>query len=171
MTLTIVLLAALAVLVLLVLASALRTANRLDRLHVRTDAAWAGLEAALGRRAVVTRAVAVSADGAVDGATQQRLRSAADRAESAPDGEKEAAENELSRLLATLERDRLEPALAAELLDAEARVVIARRVHNDAVRDTHMLRRRRVARWLGLAGRAPRPRYFEIAEPPGPDGQ
>ncbi len=48
--------------------------------------------------------------------------------------------------------------------------MIARRVHNDAVRDTLMLRRRRVARWLGLAGRAPRPRYFEIAEPPGPAG-
>ncbi len=165
-----VLLAALAVLVLLVLASALRTANRLDRLHVRTDAAWAGLEGALSRRAMVTRAIAASADGVVDGATQRRLRSAADRAENAPDGEQEAAENELGRLLATLQRDRLEPALVAELLDAEARVVIARRVHNDAVRDTLTLRRRRVVRWLGLAGRAPRPRYFEIAEPPGPDG-
>ncbi|MGB3444922.1 MAG: NUDIX hydrolase, partial [Actinophytocola sp.] len=29
------------------------TANRLDRLHVRTDAAWAALDAALARRAVV----------------------------------------------------------------------------------------------------------------------
>ncbi|MER6901408.1 NUDIX hydrolase, partial [Amycolatopsis sp. NPDC000740] len=29
------------------------TANRLDRLHVRTDAGWAALEAALARRAVV----------------------------------------------------------------------------------------------------------------------
>ena len=38
----------------------LGTANRLDRLHVRTDAAWAGLDATLARRAVVTRAVAAT---------------------------------------------------------------------------------------------------------------
>ncbi|MGH3881245.1 MAG: NUDIX hydrolase, partial [Actinophytocola sp.] len=36
------------------------TANRLDRLHVRTDAAWAALDAALARRAVVGRAVAAA---------------------------------------------------------------------------------------------------------------
>ncbi|MDQ3787713.1 MAG: NUDIX hydrolase, partial [Actinomycetota bacterium] len=36
------------------------TANRLDRLHVRTDAAWAALDAALARRAVVARAVAAA---------------------------------------------------------------------------------------------------------------
>ncbi|MFC4083633.1 NUDIX hydrolase, partial [Amycolatopsis samaneae] len=34
----------------------LATANRLDRLHVRTDAGWAALDAALARRAVVARA-------------------------------------------------------------------------------------------------------------------
>src|SRR5262249_54999023 len=42
---------------------------------------------------------------------------------------------------------------------------IARRVHNDAVRDTLAQRRRRAARWLKLAGTAPRPEYFEIVEP------
>jgi 8-oxo-dGTP pyrophosphatase MutT (NUDIX family) len=43
--------------------------------------------------------------------------------------------------------------------------VIARRVHNDAVRDTLTQRRRRLVRWLKLAGTAPRPEYFEIVEP------
>ena len=50
-------------------------------------------------------------------------------------------------------------------MDAEQRVVIARRVHSDAVRDTLVQRRRRLVRWLKLAGTAPRPEYFEIAEP------
>ena len=139
----------------------LGTANRLDRLHVRTDAAWAGLDAALARRAVVTRAVA-----ATSGITcADELRAAADRAELAGRAEREAAENELSRLLGELDRDELPVALAEELADAEQRVVLARRVHNDAVRDTKSLRRRRLVRWLRLAGTAVQPEYFEIAEP------
>ena len=55
-------------------------------------------------------------------------------------------------------------ALVAELADAEARVLLARRFHNDAVRDTLALRERRTVRWLKLSGRAPLPTYFEIAE-------
>ncbi|MFI9812030.1 NUDIX hydrolase [Saccharothrix variisporea] len=136
----------------------LGTANRLDRLHVRTDAAWAALDAALARRAVVTRAVAV-----VCGTDE--LRAAADRAERAGRADRETAENELSALLDGLDRSVLAPALAAELADAEQRVVLARRVHNDAVRDTLALRQWRLVRWLRLAGTAPTPSYFEIAEP------
>ncbi|HEX5402516.1 MAG TPA: NUDIX domain-containing protein [Pseudonocardiaceae bacterium] len=141
----------------------LGTANRLDRLHVRTDAAWAGLDATLARRAVVTRAVA--ATGSVKPEHADALRTAADHAELAGRGEREAAENELSRLLADLDRAAVPSALAEELADAEQRVVLARRVHNDAVRDTRSLRRRRLVRWLRLAGTAAQPDYFEIAEP------
>ncbi len=54
---------------------------------------------------------------------------------------------------------------ADELSDAEERVVLARRVYNDAVRDTLALRHRRAVRWFRLAGTAARPDYFEIAEP------
>ncbi|GAA0592795.1 hypothetical protein GCM10010174_04880 [Kutzneria viridogrisea] len=132
---------------------AVRTANRLDRLHIRTDAAWAALDSALARRAVVARLA------------DPRLRAAADAAESAPRGEREAAENELGGLLAGLDRTALPPEVAAELEDAEHRVVLARRVHNDAVRDTLALRVRPMVRWLRLAGTAPRPSYFEIVEP------
>ncbi|SES03483.1 Uncharacterized conserved protein [Lentzea xinjiangensis] len=135
----------------------LRTANRLDRLHVRTDAAWAALDAALARRAVVVRALLDPA-----------LSAAASRAESATRAERELAENELSALLGTLDRSSLAPALAFELADAEERVMLARRVHNDAVRDTLLQRRRRIVRWLRLAGTAPQPSYFEIAEPVAP---
>ncbi|GLY68907.1 NUDIX hydrolase [Amycolatopsis taiwanensis] len=138
------------------------TANRLDRLHVRLDAGWAALDAALARRSVVARAVAAGALPPPEGAC---LREAADAAETAPRPDREAAENELTRLLAVIDRDRLPPRLADELADAEQRVVIARRVHNDAVRDTLALRRRRKVRYFKLAGTAPQPEYFEIAEP------
>ncbi|MFS8095589.1 NUDIX domain-containing protein [Lentzea alba] len=142
---------------LLLAAWILSIANRLDRLHVRTDAAWAALDAALARRAVVTRALLDPA-----------LSAAASRAESASRADRELAENELSGLLGALDRSSLAPALAYELADAEERVVLARRVHNDAVRDTLLQRRRRLARWLRLSGTAPQPSYFEIAEPTAP---
>ena len=41
---------------------------------------------------------------------------------------------------------------------------LARRFHNDAVRDTLALRERRPVRLLRLGGTAPLPTYFEIAE-------
>jgi hypothetical protein len=135
------------------------TANRLDRLHVRLDAGWAALDAALARRAVVARAVAAAAPAG------DRLRGVAKRAEAAPRPEREAEENELTSILAAFDRSILPAVLADELTDAEHRVVIARRVHNDAVRDTLALRRRRKVRYFKLAGTAPRPEYFEIAEP------
>ena len=55
-------------------------------------------------------------------------------------------------------------ALVAELADAEARVLLARRFHNDAVRDTLALRERPAVRMLRLGGTAALPTYFEIAE-------
>lgn len=150
---------ALALLTLIVLVT---TANRLDRLHVRTDAAWAALDAALARRAVVARAVASGSGSLVEAAA---LRAAADAAEAAPRSEREAAENDLTRRLAAVDRAAMPDGLAQELGDAEHRVVIARRVHNDAVRDTLTLRRRRKVRYFKLAGSAPAPEYFEIVEP------
>ena len=55
---------------------------------------------------------------------------------------REAAENELSGALALVDPASLPVALVAELADAEARVLLARRFHNDAVRDTLALRER-----------------------------
>lgn len=138
-------------------------ARRLDRLHIRTDAGWAALDAALARRAVVARAIAAA--GCLNQAEADTLRRFADRAERLPRGDREAGENELTAVLRAVDRERLPPRLADELVDAEQRVVIARRVHNDAVRDTLALRRRWVVRWGKLAGTAPHPEYFEIVEP------
>ena len=147
---------------------AYQTANRLDRLHVRYDLSWQALDAALGRRAVVARAVA--ADAYNHRPEGRRLAALADAAERAPRAGREAAENELSTALAMVDPSAIPVALVAELADAEARVLLARRFHNDAVRDTLALRERRPVRWLRLGGTAPLPSYFEIAEraDPGP---
>lgn len=138
-------------------------ASRLDRLHIRTDAAWAGLDSALARRAVVARALAAA--GCLAPADAATLRATADRAEMADPEEREAAENELTRLLGELDHDIPLPGLLAELVEAQQRLVLARRVYNDAVRDTRALRRGRLVRWLRLAGTAAEPEFFEIAEP------
>ncbi|MFD6896461.1 NUDIX domain-containing protein [Rhodococcus sp. NPDC060086] len=158
--LTILVLASIATVVLLLGLWAYATANRLDRLHVRSDLSWQALDASLARRAVVVRSIAASTS-ASDG---RRLSALADRAERADRVHREGAENELSVALAGLDVERLRPQLVAELADAEARVLIARRFHNDAVRDTLALRTRRPVRWLHLGGTAPLPTYFEIAE-------
>ena len=141
---------------------AFQTANRLDRLHVRYDLSWQALDAALARRAVVARAVAVDSYGV--GPEGRRLKALADTAEQAPRSAREAAENELSGALALVDPASLPVALVAELADSEARVLLARRFHNDAVRDTLALRERPAVRWLRLGGTAAVPSYFEIAE-------
>jgi 8-oxo-dGTP pyrophosphatase MutT (NUDIX family) len=154
--------ALLLVIVVAVVVWAFQTANRLDRLHVRSDLSWQALDAALARRAVVARAVAADAYGS--GERCRRLTALADSAERAPRTARETAENELSAELAMVDTAMLGPALIAELADAEARVLLARRFNNDAVRDTLALRERRTVRWLRLGGTAPLPTYFEIAE-------
>ena len=123
---------------------AFRTANRLDRLNVRYDLSWQALDGALARRAVVARAVATDAYGGASTRPEgRRLAALADAAECAPRHTREACENELSAALAMVDPASLPAGLIAELADAEARVLLARRFHNDAVRDT-----------LALAGRA-----------------
>ena len=156
---------ALLVLVLAVVGAwAYRTAHRLDRLNVRYDLSWQALDGALARRAVVARAVAIDAyGGAAEGRT---LAALADAAENAPRQAREHAENELSAALAVVDPVSLPAGLIAELADTEARVLLARRFHNDAVRDTLALAERPMVRALRLGGTAALPRYFEILERP-----
>ena len=152
--------------------------RRLDRLHRRVDAARAGLGEALRRRVEVAERVADAL-----GPAGKRLRTAARTAGAGdaptPDGRdpagsrqvREAAENVLTRQLAAVDVARLAAPLGEELADAQHLVILARRVHNDAVRDTLGLRSRRLVRWLHLAGTAPVPVYFEIVDPePDPAG-
>jgi hypothetical protein len=137
--------------------------QRLHRLHRRTDAARSGLELALQHRAEAADAVA---DTLPDPAPL-RGAVAACRTAGPPgiDGsEREVSENALGRQLAGVERSTLPEPVRAELHDAEQLLIVARSVHNDAVRDTLVLRSRRLVRWLRLAGTAPLPAYFEIAD-------
>lgn len=137
---------------------AYQTANRLNRLHVRYDLSWQALDAALARRSVVARAIAADTD-------DPRLAGLAAAAERAPRPAREARENELSTALSQVGPHAVRPVLASELEEAESRVLLARRFHNDAVRDTLALREQRPVRWLRLGGHAGLPTYFEIAEP------
>ena len=111
---------------------------------------------------MVARAIAADAYRATPQGT--RLRTLADAAERAPRYAREGCENELSTDLTLLDADVVPLALMDELAEAESRVLLARRFHNDAVRDTLALREQRPVRWLKLGGHAPLPTYFEIAE-------
>jgi hypothetical protein len=113
---TILVLGLIAVLILVVGLWAYGTANRLDRLHVRTDLAWQALDAALARRAVVARAVSAATRGSVS--SSKELAALADRAERADRSQREEAENAVSMALAVVEPAALPPQLVAELADA-----------------------------------------------------
>ena len=78
--------------------------------------------------------------------------------------DREAAENDLTRLLRELPLPAEDPDVTA--LDAASRrVALARQVHTDLVRDALAVRTQRVVRLLRLARRHPRPSYFDIDDP------
>ena len=151
------------------------TAGRLDRLHARIDAARAALDAQLLRRSSVAQELATST--LLDPAASVVLYQAAHAARAASGTEaQEVAESELSQALravfgepAQVDVVREAPggdAATHELTEAVRRVPMARRFHNDAVRDALVVRRRRIVRLLHLAGHAPQPSYFEIDDAP-----
>ncbi len=177
------------------LLAAYLTAHRLDRLHIRTDLARAALVGALGRRHVVSAAIARDlATRDPEGA--DRLSRALDAARAhppeavvgvdptpVPDSRRrrqgvddddlhwpgaEVAENRLGVVLAGVDRSELSHDLAHELDDVTDRVGMARRFYNDAVRDTRSLREQTIVRSLRLAGRAPMPDYVELVDAPPP---
>jgi hypothetical protein len=141
------------------------TARRLDGLHARIDAAAAALDAQLRKRSVT---VSILADELPDG-LGGRL-SAAVAGTVAITGlahDREVVENLLSRELARLAEGQrnvfLSPGPAAvDVHDDALRASLARRFYNDTVRDALVIRDRRTARWLRLAGHAPHPAYFEM---------
>ena len=80
--------------------------------------------------------------------------------------QREQVENDLSRALEAalplLVHDAGGDASLAELQTAATRVGLARSFHNEAVKDTRAVRRRRLPRALRLAGHRALPEYFEI---------
>jgi hypothetical protein len=140
------------------------TLTRLDRLHARIDAAQAALDAQLVRRAAALLHVAESPDSGAAERHRAYYETVARAALDVDTAERPGAENAVGRALTDLaerEPDLHEDA-AAELREAAARVQIARRFYNDAVRDTRTLRTRRMPRMLHLAGRRAMPQFFDI---------
>jgi len=149
-------------------------ATRLDRLHARLEGARSALDAQLVRRASV--ALQLAASGRLDPATALLLADAAHEAREADEAEREKAESDLSRALLAafahpeLVEDLAGDPVARELLDelaaAALRVQLARRFLNDVVRAARVVRRKRVVRYLRLAGHAPWPQTFEMSDTP-----
>jgi hypothetical protein len=162
--------AALVVAVVLLGAYTTWVTKRVNRSHARAVAAYEALDSHLVRRAEAALAIA-EADG------DEQLSWAARVALDAVPDEREAAENDLTRVL----RSRLGTVMVggdgavsggvdpADVVAASRRVALARHVHSDLVSDALALRRRRLVRALQLARRHPVPTYFDI-EAPALDG-
>lgn len=148
------------------------TLTRLDRLHARVDAAQAALDAQLVRRAAALQHVAESPDSGAPADRRAPYDAIAQRAlgAGAAAAGREAIENAVGRAVAELAANRLNPASAEELREAAARVRIARRFYNDAVRDTRALRARRMPRLFHMAGHRGLPEFFDIDDTVPPPG-
>jgi hypothetical protein len=141
------------------------TARRLDGLHTRKDVAAAAFDAQLRLRCDAVLALARELPGATG--VELRMLAEATTHVSGLDHDREVVENALSVALTrlSLEHPRvfLSPSAAAvEVHDDALRAAIARRFYNDTVRDALVVRDRMAVRWLGLAGHAPHPAYFEM---------
>ena len=150
------------------------SATRLDRFHGRVEGARSALDAQLVRRASVSLQLAVS--GLLDPATSLLLADAAHGARDAEEADREVAESNLTRALhaaladpglaEALDEDPAGHELFVELAAASQRVELARRFLNDAVRGARVVRRKRIVRYLRLAGHAPWPPTFEMDDTP-----
>jgi hypothetical protein len=155
-----------ALLVLLVVVVALYvtwTAGRLDRMHARVDAAWAGLDAQLVRRAAAARALLPHLPA---GPEADSLDARAVVALGAGEHGRDVVENALTRALRAAVPLLADTPAAQQALDeleaASTRVGLARSFHNGAVTDTRALRRRRLPRLLRLAGHRAMPSFFDV---------
>lgn len=131
------------------------TANRLDKLHLRCEAAKATLDQAALRRSVAAQDISVSGSLG-DIASTLLLSDAATATQESTDVDRWLAESDLTAVLHLIELP-IDGPLAAQLADAARRLTIARRIHNDVVASTVALRDRRRVRWFGLAGHAAAP--------------
>jgi hypothetical protein len=153
------------------------SATRLDRLHARLEGARSALDAQLVRRASVSLQIAVS--GRLDPASGLLLADAAHEARDGGgvgEGDREQAESDLTRALQaafaearaleSFDADAAGRELVHELGSACLRVQLARRFLNDVVRAARVVRRKKVVRYLRLAGHAPWPATVEFDDTP-----
>lgn len=159
------------------------SAARLDRLHTRVEGALSALDSQLVRRA--ESALELANSGALDpasalilaGAASESLEAHNERAgDDLLEGQhfagREVLESDLSEALQIALGPAVVAALRAEdgpgesalrrVQAAGVRVQLARRFHNDAVKDVQRVRRKATVRWFGLAGHADLPRTIEF---------
>jgi hypothetical protein len=160
------------------------SAARLDRLHSRVEGALSALDAQLVRRAEATLELVNS--GGLDpasalilaGAASESLEAHNERAgddllEGQTFAGRELIESDLTEALQialspqAVEEVRRVPGEAGEaalgrVRAAAVRVQLARRFHNDAVKDVQRVRRKAVVRWFRLAGHAELPQTIEF---------
>ncbi|MFG2168133.1 hypothetical protein [Micromonospora chersina] len=147
-----------AVLVLgLVSAYLIWTAGRVERLQARAESAARALDAHLLRRAAAAAVLAEQRYGV-------ELYAAARIALDAVPEEREAAENDLTRQLRTVELDPDDAACEA-VIAASRRLALARQVHTDLVRDARSARSRPVVRLFRMGRGREWPRYFDVDDP------
>lgn len=136
-------------------------AGRVDRLHARAASAGRALDSQLVRRAAAAAVLAEAAPGDPEAAD---LYAAARAALDARDDDREAAENDLTRVLRKQALDPESPDGAA-VVAAGRRVALARQMHTDLVRGALAVRGRPLVRLLRLNRKHPRPSYFDIDDP------
>lgn len=160
------------------------SASRLDRLHAKVEGALSALDAALVRRAEAALELANS--GALDPATGFLVAGAAseslerttertfekDLLEGQHFAGREVVESELSEVLVAALPPEVAEQIEAEggpggaaierLRAAGLRVQLARRFHNDAVKEVQRVRAKRVVQWFRLAGHADLPQTVEF---------
>lgn len=137
------------------------TAHRVERVHLRAASAGRALDAHLLRRAAAAAVVAERTEFV-------ELYAAARLALDAEPDEREIAENDLTRQLQAARLTGTDAATRT-LVATSRRVVLARQVHTDLVRDALRARRRPLVRLLRMARSYELPRYFEIVEPTLPE--
>ncbi len=153
------------------------TAGRLDRMHLRVEAARAALLTQLQHRASVATELAIG--GLEDPASSVLLLAAARTARESGSGgaaDQWLVQSELTAMLMALDLPAVEEEpLVSELADAARKAALARRIHNDVAATTRSLHRRRRVRWFHLAGHAVAPemidfddRYDFAPRPPDP---
>lgn len=141
-------------------------------MHVRLESARASLDAQLVRRAATARAIALQSErhNRLPMPTGVLLQAAAQAALEAEPAGRAQAESELTRslrgalhVLPAPRDDDLDIRFLLQDLDVAARKVhFARAFYNDAVKETVLMRERRLVRLFRLAGHAPLPEPFEI---------
>lgn len=131
---------------------AYQTAQRLNRLHIRTDSSLLALQAALDKRAALIAALEPEMQPAARAAELIPL-------EYASFSRRAEKEREISARIAGMGEE-----APARIVDAEARLQLAHRFYNEAVADTRALRTRPLVRMLRLGGTAKLPEFFEFTE-------